>query len=280
VDPHPSAYRLIQGAWVHAEALLPEDPRDIELEPGALIGPRVELGRGTWVGSGAVIYGPTRLGEKNQIFPHAVLGGAPQDVGYAGQPTRLEIGDRNVFREGVTVSRASTKGAGVTRIGSEGFFMANCHIGHDCEVGDRVILANGVLLAGHCSVESNVNIAGGCAIAQFVTIGRCAFICGTSGVRQDVEPFIAHDLRAGTRGDPQPACVNEVGLRRAGFSQDVIRSLREAYKVIFLRKESFRDFERESREEIERRKALSREVEELIAFMARKRGSRFGRARN
>jgi UDP-N-acetylglucosamine acyltransferase len=280
VETHPSAYRLIQGAWVHAEAILPEDPKDIHLEPGALVGPRVQLGRGTWVGAGAVIYGPTVLGEKNQVFPHAVLGGAPQDLGYAGQPTRLEIGDRNVFREGVTVSRASPKAEGVTRIGSDSLLMANCHVGHDCALGDRVVLANGVLLAGHCTLESNVNIAGGCAIVQFVTIGRCAFICGTSGIRKDVEPFLSHDLRAGGRGEPLPACVNEVGLRRAGFTPGVIRNLREAYKVIFLRKEPFRDFERQAREEIGRRQALCGEVEELLAFMVRKRASRFGRARN
>jgi UDP-N-acetylglucosamine acyltransferase len=280
VDPHPSAYRLIQGAWVHSSVVLPEDPADIHLEPGALIGPGVELGRGTWVGAGAVVYGPTRFGEKNQVFPHAVIGGAPQDLGYAGQPTRLEIGHRNVFREGVTVSRASIKAEGVTRIGSDGFFMANSHVGHDCVLADRVILANGVLLAGHCTVDSNVNIAGGCAIVQFVSIGRCAFICGTSGVRKDVEPFLSHDLRANTHGEPLPACVNEVGLRRAGLGREVIRNLREAYKVIFLRKEPFRDFEAQAREEIGRRQALCPEVEELLAFIARKRGSRFGRARN
>jgi UDP-N-acetylglucosamine acyltransferase len=227
-----------------------------------------------------VVYGPTRLGEENQVFPHAVIGGPPQDLGYAGQPTRLEIGHRNVFREGVTVSRASTKAEGVTRIGSDGLFMANSHVGHDCVVGDRVILANGVLLAGHCLVEPYANIAGGCAIAQFITIGRCAFICGTSGVRKDVEPFLSHDLRARTHGEPLPACVNEVGLRRAGFGQEVIRNLREAYKVLFLGKEPFRNSEIRAREEIGRRRALCPEVEELLAFIARKRGSRFGRARN
>ena len=178
MDPHPSAYRLIQGAWVHAEALLPEDPRDIELEPGALIGPRVELGRGTWVGSGAVIYGPTRLGEKNQIFPHAVLGGAPQDVGYAGQPTRLEIGDRNVFREGVTISRGTSKEQRVTRIGSGCLFMACSHVGHDCVLGNGVMLANNALLAGHCHLEDRCILSGGAAVHHFTTIGRLAYLGG------------------------------------------------------------------------------------------------------
>jgi UDP-N-acetylglucosamine acyltransferase len=271
------AYRLLRGAWVHREARLPEDPRDLEIEPGALIGPGVELGRGNWIGAGAVIYGPTRIGNQNQIHPQAVIGGAPQDLGYAGEPTRLEIGDRNVFREGVTVSRASTKGGRVTRIGNDNLFMAFSHVGHDAVVEDRVVLANAVLLAGHCHVHSNVNIAGGCAIVQFVTVGRFAFICGTSGIRKDVEPFVSHDLKVRNHGEPTPACINEVGLRRAGTAPEVIQKLRTAYKVLFLRKTPFRDFAAEAADEIARRGAACDEVNELVNFVGRKRGTRFGR---
>ena len=132
---------------MHESARLPEDPRDVVLEPGAFIGPNVELGPGTWVGTGAII-GARAPGGEEPIFPHAVLGGPPQDLSYAGQLTRLEIGDRNVFREHVTVSRASAKGDGVTRVGNDNFFMAGAHMGHDCIIEDKVILANGVLLGG------------------------------------------------------------------------------------------------------------------------------------
>lgn len=258
-------------------ARLPEDPRDIVLEPGAIIGADVELGPGCWVGSHAVIYGPTRLGAKNQVHAHAVLGGAPQDLSYSGQPTRLEIGDRNVFREHVTISRASTKANGVTRIGNDNFLMASSHIGHDCIIEDRVILANSVLLAGHCHVQSNANIAGAVACAQFTTVGRFAFICGTSGVRKDCEPFISHDLRGHHAPEPVPACINEVGLKRAGTAPEVLQCLRSAYKVLFIRDEGRIDLAA-ARKEIERRNAICPETEELLLFIERKRKSRFGRA--
>ncbi len=266
----------MQGAWVHVRAKLPENPADVTLEPGALLGPDVEIGSGTWVGAGAIIYGPTRLGEKNQIHPNAVLGGAPQDLGYAGQPTRLEIGDRNVFREGVTISRASTKGSGTTRIGSDNYFMAYSHVGHDCVIENRVVLANGVLLAGHCHVQSSVNLAGGCAIAQFCTVGRFAFVCGTSGIRKDLEPFISHDIRRKTYGETEPACINEVGLKRAGFSPETIQKLRTAYKVLYLRHGA--EHLQEARREMESRGGWCPETEELFAFIEQKRKSRFGRA--
>jgi len=279
IDQPFSSYRLVQGAWVHESARLPEDPRDIVLEPGAFIGPNVELGPGTWVGTGAVIRGPARLGEKNQIFPHAVLGGPPQDLSYAGQPTRLEIGDRNVFREHVTVSRASAKADGVTRVGNDNFFMAGAHVGHDCIIEDKVILANGVLLGGHVHIGSSANIAGGCSIVQFVTLGRFCFIGGNSGVRKDLEPYISHNWSHRTLGEAGPACINEVGLRRNGFSAETIQNLRTAFKVIFLRKEPFNEFGREARLEIESRGASCPEVEELLTFCERKRASRFGRHR-
>ena len=274
----PSGYRQVQGAWVHTRARLPADPADITIEPGAVIGADVEIGPGCWIGAGAIIYGPTRLGARNSVHATAVLGGAPQDLSYAGQPTRLEIGDGNTFREGVTISRASTKATGVTLIGSNNFFMAGSHVGHDCLVEDRVVFANAVLLAGHCHVQSNVNLAGGCLVAQFCTIGRYAFVCGNSGIRQDAEPFISHDLRVRFRGEAEPACINEVGLKRAGVASETILKLRTAYKVLFLGKELKSDLAA-ARVELERRGAICPETEELLAFLGRKRASRYGRAR-
>jgi UDP-N-acetylglucosamine acyltransferase len=252
-------------------------PEDADLEPGAVIGADVEMGPGTRVGAGAVVYGPTRLGAGNQIHSGAVLGGAPQDLSYRGEPTRLEIGDRNVFREGVTVSRASTKERGVTRIGNDNVFMGSSHIAHDCVVEDRVILANGALVAGHCHVQANVNMAGGSAIAQFVTIGRLAFVGAMSGARKDVEPFLCHDFT--NRGpETSPICVNTVGLQRAGVSAEVIARLRTAFKVLFLGREAHRDLG-EARREIESRGGLCAEVEELLDFMARKQAGKMARQR-
>jgi UDP-N-acetylglucosamine acyltransferase len=259
---------------VHARARLADD---VIVEPGAVIAADVEIGQGTWVGAGAVIYGPTRMGEKNQVHASAVIGGPPQDVGYAGEPTRLEIGHRNVFREGVTAHRASTKGKGVTVIGNDNYFMAGAHIGHDCIIEDNVIFANDVLLAGHVHVQSRVNLAGGVALVQFVTVGRLAFVGGLAGSQKDVEPFLCHDFTK--RGfDVMPLCVNDVGLRRAGFPPEVNAKLRTAFKVLFIRKHATTDLA-QAREQIEARGGLCAEVEELLEFLARKRASPHGRQR-
>jgi len=275
VTSKPSEYRLRQGAWVHVSAKLGED---VVLEPGAVIGADVEMGSASWVGAGAVIYGPTRLGEGNQVHAGAVLGGAPQDVGYDGEPTRLEIGNRNVFREGMTVHRASTKERGVTSIGHDNYFMAYSHIGHDCVIEDNVILANGVLIAGHSRIYSRVNMGGGSGVAQFVTIGRLAFVGAMGGARKDLEPFLSHDI--GRRGpEVEPTCVNEVGLKRAGFSAEDVNNLRTAFKVLYLRKEPLLDMD-QGREEIRGRGAYCDPVEELLDFVARKRASKMGRQRS
>ncbi len=271
----PADYRCVHGAWIHRDARVAED---VVLEPGAFIGRDVEIGAACWVGAAAVIYGPTKIGEGNRIHGTAVLGGAPQDLTYRGEPTRLEIGDRNVFREGVTIHRASTKGEGVTRIGNDNFLMGYTHIGHDTIVEDRVITANGVLIAGHSHIQSYVNFSGGFGTAQFVTVGRYAFMGALSGTRTDLEPFLCHDATPGKGAQARPQCVNEVGLKRAGFSPEVIRHLRSAYKVLFLR-EGRKDLA-EARQELGRRGALCPEVEELLAFMERKQASRFGRHLN
>src|ERR1041385_8095901 len=218
-----NGYRLVNGAWIHPSAHIGDG---VTIEPGAVIGADVHLGKGNWVGTGAVIYGPSLLGDENEIHPSAVLGGAPQDLSYHGEPTRLEIGSRNVFRESVTISRASTKGEGVTRIGSNNYFMAGSHVGHDSVVGDDVVLANGVLIAGHCRLGSNVNMAGGAAIVQFTTVGRYAFLGGHAGSTTDLEPFMTHD---GVHSSPKG--VNSVSLRRANFPSDVIQNLKVAFRA-------------------------------------------------
>jgi len=232
----------------------------------------VEVGRGSWIGAGAVIYGPTVLGEDNQVWPMAVLGGPPQDLGYKGEPTRLQIGHRNVFREGVTLSRASTKADWTTTIGNDNYLMAGSHVGHDCNVGDNVILANDVLIAGHCNIGSNVNMAGAVAIVQFSTVGRYAFIGGLSGTTMDCEPFLLHD------GAPaRPRGINVVGLRRGKFSHKTVNNLKEAYRVIFTESQKGGEDLEATRREIEQRGAMCEEVQELLDFMKRSREGRWGR---
>ena len=275
VKADPADYRCVHGAWIHGEARLAED---VVVEPGALIGKDVEIGAGCWIGAGAIIYGPTKIGEGNEICGTAVLGGAPQDLDYNGEPTRLEIGDRNVIREGASIHRGSTKEEGVTRVGNENLLMGHTHVAHDVFIEDHVITAQGVMIGGHNHIHSHVNLSGGVGTAQFVTIGRHAFISALSGTRKDLEPFLCHDTIPGHGSQVQPKCINEVGLKRAGFAPEVIKNLRSAYKVLFLR-----DGQRDiglAREELARRSALCPEVEELLAFIERRQASRYGRHLN
>jgi UDP-N-acetylglucosamine acyltransferase len=256
---------------VHETARLGEG---VGLEPGALIGAGVELGDRSWVGARAVVYGPSRFGVENRIHAAAVLGGDPQDISFRGEPSRLEVGDRNVFREGVTVSRGSPKYGGVTRIGSDNYLMANSHIGHDCVVEDRCILSNDVLVAGHCFIQTGANFAGGSAMVQFTTVGRLAFLGGLAGARQDLEPFMIHDSSEGgiVKG---PVAVNEVGLRRGNVPEATIDILKRAFRVLFKRESG--ETLVEARAELERLGLRCAELEELVEFMSRKRASRFGR---
>lgn len=267
-----TGYREHGGAWIHETARLEDG---VALDPGAVIGPDVRVGRGCRFGAGAVVYGPTELGPDNHVHAGAVIGGDPQDVGYRGEPTRLEIGSGNVFREGVTISRGSPKGNALTSIGNRNYFMAESHAGHDSVIADDCIFANAVLIAGHCAVHSGANFAGGAAIVQFTTVGRLAFLGGMAGGRQDLEPFLVHDcVQGGLRS--VPIAVNKVGLRRAGIPEDSIERIRVAYKLLFRRKIR-RIRPDEVRREVKRRGALSSEVEELLEFVERKHAGHFGR---
>jgi UDP-N-acetylglucosamine acyltransferase len=267
---HPDpGYVSRGGAWIHPGARIADG---VVVEPGALIGDQVTIGPECWIGAGAVIYGPTQIGSGNQIFPHAVIGAAPQDIGYAGEPTRLEIGDGNVLREGVTIHRGTVKGGGVTRIGNGVYVMADGHIGHDCRIDDRVILTNNVLIAGHCHIQTGVYMAGRVSIVQFTTVGRYAFVTGLSGTTMDVEPFLTH-----TGVPARPRSVNVVGLRRAGFSKKSIRSLMEAFKLLFTSSSKGGEDLAAVRDELERRGASSDEASELLEFMKRSRAGKFGR---
>jgi UDP-N-acetylglucosamine acyltransferase len=188
----------------------------------------VKLGPGTVVGAHATVDGDTTLGQGNRIFPHAAIGGIPQDLKYRGEPTRLEVGDRNTFRECVTVNLGTVQGGGVTAIGNGCLLMAYSHVGHDCRIGDGAIIANSVALAGHVILEDHVHISGLAAAHQFCRIGRLAFVSGLTGVAMDVPPYCTV---AGPRAEL--AGLNTVGLQRAGLSDEQLGRIKQAYKVVF-----------------------------------------------
>ncbi len=192
----------------------------------------VELGENCQLFSHVVVGGPTRLGANNQIYPFAVIGGDPQDVTYHGERTHLEVGDRNIIREYVTITRGTAKGTGVTRIGSDTLIMAYTHIGHDCVIGDHAMLVNGATLAGHVTVEDWAVVGALCPVHQYVRIGAHSYVGGGTTITQDVLPF---SMTSAER-DTHAFMLNKVGLQRRGFSRERITKLHHAYKVLLASK--------------------------------------------
>ena len=197
------------------------------IHPTAIIENQVEIGPDCEIGAYAVIKRFTRIGARNRIFEHAVIGGEPQDVKFRGEESYLEIGDDNLIREFCTFHRANGEGQ-ATRIGSRNFFMVGVHVAHNCIIGDDNIFANEVALAGHIQIEDHVFLSNNVGAHQFVRMGRHAMIGGKSKIVQDVLPFFITDGNpARVRG------VNSTGLRRAGFSEEERRALKAAYKLLF-----------------------------------------------
>jgi UDP-N-acetylglucosamine acyltransferase len=203
---------------------------DVEVGPFCYIGPDVVIGSGTVLHQGVTVVGHTRLGCRNAVFPSVCIGTPPQDVSYRDEPTRTEVGDDNVIRECVSIHRGTTKEAHVTRVGSRCYLMACSHVGHDCDVGDGVILGNNVLLGGHIHVQNGVIMNGGAAVHPFTTVGRLAYIGGLSRIVQDVPPFMIIE------GHPSRIRnINSVGMRRGGMSEDSIEWVAKAYRRIYRR---------------------------------------------
>jgi len=193
--------------------------------PYATIGPAVRIGRRCKVGASAVIEGDTVIGDDTEIYPFASIGLAPQDLKFRGEPTRLRIGRRNVFREFVTIHRGTAGGGGETTIGDGNLFMAYAHVAHDCHVGDSTIFGNAATLGGHVTVEDFATISAYSGVHQFCRVGKHAFIGGYTVVTRDALPFAKTvGNRARIYG------VNSIGLARRGFSQDLIGKLRRAYR--------------------------------------------------
>ena len=199
----------------------------VRVGPFCVVGPGVRIGRRTTLESHVVIDGDTRVGEGNRFFPFSSIGLVPQDLKFRGEPARVEIGDRNVFREGTTVHRGTAGGGGVTRIGSDNLLMAQVHVAHDCVVGSHVVIANGSALSGHVEVQDHATLGGFSGVHQFCRVGTHAFMGGATIATRDVAPF---SLTVGNRA--HFFGLNLVGLRRRGFSAEAIAALRGAYRVL------------------------------------------------
>jgi len=212
-------------AIVAAEASIADG---VEIGPFAVIGPGVSIGAGTTVGPHAVIKGPTAIGRDNRIFQFASLGDDPQDKKYAGEVTRLEIGDRNTIREFCTVNRGTVQDGGITRIGDDNWIMAYVHVAHDCVVGNGTVLANGVTLAGHVAVGDHAVLGGFSGVHQFCSIGAHSFLGMFSGVTRDVPDYVTVSGHPAT-----PHGINAEGLKRRGFSAGQIRNIRNAYRLLY-----------------------------------------------
>jgi len=206
---------------------------DTEIGPFCVIGPHVEIGSDCRLIAHVHVEGHTAIGPRTVVYPHATLGTGPQSINYRGGPTRLLIGADCQIREGVTMNIGTEDGGGVTRVGDRGFFMVNCHVAHDCQVGNDVVFANSATLAGHCEIGDHVFIGGLSAVHQHTRIGAHAMIGGVSGIRGDVIPFgIASGEHARMIG------INVVGMKRRKFAQAAIMAVRKAYRRLFFGTES------------------------------------------
>jgi UDP-N-acetylglucosamine acyltransferase len=226
--------------------------------PYCVIGPDVEIGSDCAIGPHAVLDGPMRMGDGNRVFQFASIGAPPQDTKYRGEPTCLEIGDRNTFREAVTVHRGTVNGGGVTRIGDDGLYMAYSHVAHDCVIGNHVIMANGATLAGHVTIEDLAIVGGLVAIHQHVRIGESAMLGGGAMVVMDIVPFCT---AVGDRA--RLAGPNVVGLKRRGFDDAAVRAVRRAYRILFQSKLRLEDALARLRNEL----AESPQVAHMMRFI-------------
>ncbi|MDX1947902.1 MAG: acyl-ACP--UDP-N-acetylglucosamine O-acyltransferase [Pirellulaceae bacterium] len=260
----------------HVEPSAIVDPRaeladDVRVGPFCVIGPQARIGAGTTLGNNVTIMGRVEIGEGNQIFPNAVIGGDPQDISYRGSDTRVEIGDHNVIREGVTINRGSEKEAGLTSLGSGCFIMGGCHIAHDCRVGNRVIMANATLLGGHVHVHDDATVSGGVAVHHFTTLGSFSFTGGLSRVLHDVPPYMLAE------GNPsKPRCINIVALKRNSFSAEAIRALAEAHRLLYRSKVGLDH----ARELLRAGDMLLPAVNHLLSFLQNQHEGRNGRGRD
>jgi len=224
-----------------------------------VLGEHVVVGDRSWIGPHVVIEGHTRIGSENRLFQFCSIGGMPQDKKYAGEPTRLEIGDRNTIREFTTINTGTVQDAGVTRIGSDNWIMAYVHVAHDCQIGDNTIFANNAQIAGHVHVGDWAILGGMAGVHQFVRIGAHAMVGGGSILLQDVPPYVM------CSGNPaKPFGINAEGLKRRGFTPEGIAAIKRAYRTLY-RSGLTLD---EARAELGRDQAGVREIAPFMDFLA------------
>ncbi|MDT4329215.1 acyl-ACP--UDP-N-acetylglucosamine O-acyltransferase [Methylomonas sp. MED-D] len=242
-------------AVVHPKAELAED---VSVGPFSVIGPEVQIDAGTEIGPHVVIRGPTAIGRDNKIYQFSSIGEDPQDKKYADEVTRLEIGDRNVIREFCTMHRGTLQDKGLTLIGSDNLFMAYTHVAHDCEIGDHVIMANGASIAGHVHIGDHAILGGFTLVHQFTQIGEYSFSAMGSAITQDIPPFVM------VGGRPtRPHGINSVGMERNGKSPEVIRQIRQAYKILYKNNLRLED----AIEEMEGMAGESNELSNMVSFL-------------
>jgi UDP-N-acetylglucosamine acyltransferase len=206
---------------------------NVIIGPYAIIGGDVEIDEGTHIGPHAVIEGKTKIGKNNKIFQFASIGAVPQDKKYKGENTTLEIGDNNIIREFCTMNLGTVQGGGVTKIGNGNLFMNYVHIAHDCIVGNEIVFSNNASLAGHVIVADYVVFGGFVKVAQFVRIGAYSFFIGGASISKDILPYV---IAGGDVDSAKLYGLNLIGLKRAGFSEQTLACLKEAYNII-LRKQ-------------------------------------------
>ncbi|MGL9733281.1 MAG: acyl-ACP--UDP-N-acetylglucosamine O-acyltransferase [Symbiopectobacterium sp.] len=252
-----------QTAFIHPSAIVEDGAiigARVHIGPFCYVGSHVEIGEGTILKSHVVVNGITKIGCDNQIYQFSSIGEVNQDLKYADEPTRVEIGDRNRIRESVTIHRGTEQGGGLSKVGSDNLLMINTHIAHDCVIGNRCILANNATLGGHVEVDDFAIIGGMTAVHQFCVIGAHVMVGGCSGVAKDVPPYV---IAQGNHA--VPFGLNIEGLKRRGFEKETQKAIRNAYKLLY---RSGRTLE-EVRPEIE---ALAKDhptVKAFINFFAR-----------
>ena len=258
-QPRPTAK---SSAGVHPTAIVDHRAKvhpSCKIGPYCVIGPEVELGKGCRLLSHVTIEGPTKIGSDNGFFPFSSIGMAPQDITYAGEPTRLEIGDHNEIREFVTINRGTVKGGGLTRVGNHTLIMAYTHIAHDCVIGDHVILANAATLGGHITVGEWAVVGALCPVHHFVRIGAHSFIGGGTTITRDVMPF----SKTAAARDTHAYGLNAVGLERRGFSRERIGKIHHAYKLLLASKLNTS----QALEQIRAQLNGSSDIRELVEFI-------------
>jgi UDP-N-acetylglucosamine acyltransferase len=247
---------------IHPQAVVAPDAKlgaGVKVGAYAVVGESAELGDGCVLHAHAMVQGPAKFGRHNVFHPFCVIGGDPQDYTYGGERTELIVGDNNIFREYVTVSRGTKKGGGTTFLGSGNFLLAYAHIGHDCRIGDQTLFVNGATLAGHVTVQDFATIGAFCPVHQFCRIGRYAYVGASTVITQDVPPF----SKVVTTRETKSYGVNSIGLERKGFSKKRMRTLQQAFRLLNRSKLNTS----QALAEIRKTLANSDDVQELIQFI-------------